>query len=207
MDDHREGIGESVETRYPDWDVMNNADHWDEHTANLIQKRLDNPGSLKFFKKQEAQLLHAICVRLLADADEHSVGQVLAHIDKQLAENISAGYWQVGIPEGQVLYRKGLHGVEETAKAQFRQGFMELDSRQQTEVLKAIADGHAQGNTWTKLPAQKFFKQLLQDAIEIYASLPTVWSAMGYAGPAYPRGYVRIELGATDPWEAREPHA
>jgi len=30
-----------------------------------------------------------------------------------------------------------------------------------------------------------------------------VWSEMGYGGPAYPRGYYRIEAGVTDPWEAK----
>lgn len=195
-----------METRYPNWDVMNNADHWDEVTANLVHQRLANPGGLKFFREEEAKLLRGICVRLLADNDEHSLSIVLAHIDKMLAENLSAGYQQVGLPEARVMYRQGLGGVEATAKILQGQGFLDLDARHQTEVLKAIADGHAPGATWTKIPAQTFFKKLLKDAIEIYCSLPTVWSNMGYAGPAYPRGYVRIELGATDPWEAIEPH-
>ncbi|KQX56587.1 hypothetical protein ASD40_04085 [Paenibacillus sp. Root444D2] len=30
-----------------------------------------------------------------------------------------------------------------------------------------------------------------------------VWSEIGYAGPAYPRGYVRTQLGQLDPWEAQ----
>lgn len=35
---------------------------------------------------------------------------------------------------------------------------------------------------------------------------PRVWSEIGYAGPAYPRGYVRTQLGQLDPWEAKAEH-
>lgn len=195
-----------MQTRYPDWNVMNNADHWDEHTSKLVQKRLDGSTSLKFLHPEEAELLRVVCARLLADTDEERINVVVAHIDKKLAEKISAGYRQVRLPDARVLYRDGLRGITEAAKVQFRHEFLELEDQQQNEVLKAIADGHARGSTWMKLPAQQFFKKLLHDTIEIYCSLPPVWSEMGYAGPAYPRGYVRIELGATDPWEAREPH-
>jgi len=48
-----------------------------------------------------------------------------------------------------------------------------------------------------------FFKQLLHDTVSAYYSHPLVWSDIGYGGPAYPRGYVRVEKGLTDPWEAK----
>ncbi|WP_369127188.1 hypothetical protein [Paenibacillus antri] len=38
--------------------------------------------------------------------------------------------------------------------------------------------------------------------LEAYYSHPAVWSEIGYGGPAYPRGYVRTQLGQLDPWEA-----
>lgn len=53
------------------------------------------------------------------------------------------------------------------------------------------------------LPQKALFKKLLGLAVEAHASHPAVWSEMGYAGPAYPRGYYRIERGLTDPWEPR----
>jgi hypothetical protein len=58
-----------------------------------------------------------------------------------------------------------------------------------------------------QIPAKELFYKLLTESVAAYYSHPTVWSEIGYAGPAYPRGYVRTEWGITDPWEAKREDA
>ena len=45
---------------------------------------------------------------------------------------------------------------------------------------------------------------LLQDAVGIYYAHPYAWDEIGYGGPAYPRGYIRLENGRPEPWEVEE---
>jgi hypothetical protein len=45
---------------------------------------------------------------------------------------------------------------------------------------------------------------LLQDAIEGYYAHPFAWDEIGFGGPAYPRGYMRLENGRPEPWEVEE---
>lgn len=187
---------------YPDFDVMRNHESWDDRTQEVVFNRLREPGRLQFFSGQQAELLKAVCGRLLADERDELLAQIVAHIDRKIAENISDGYRKVKLPDDKNLYKYGLKGIDETAREHFGKRFTELAGEAQEVVLNQVAGGSPPGLSWQKAPAQEFFKQLLGEALAVYASLPVVWSAMGYAGPAYPRGYVRIELGDYDPWEA-----
>jgi hypothetical protein len=45
---------------------------------------------------------------------------------------------------------------------------------------------------------------LLDDCVGAHWAQPSLWSAMGFGGPAAPRGYVRTGIDRRDPWEAIE---
>ena len=67
----------------------------------------------------------------------------------------------------------------------------------------AIEQGSlAKGMNWEQQHQREFFSRLLTQTVSAYYSHPWVWSEIGYAGPAYPRGYMRVELDLTEPWEA-----
>ncbi len=34
--------------------------------------------------------------------------------------------------------------------------------------------------------------------------IPYAWDEVGFGGPAYPRGYMRLEGGKPEPWEVEE---
>jgi hypothetical protein len=40
--------------------------------------------------------------------------------------------------------------------------------------------------------------------VEVYYAHPWAWDEIGYGGPAYPRGYMRLENGEPEPWEVEE---
>src|SRR5436309_1378747 len=47
-------------------------------------------------------------------------------------------------------------------------------------------------------------RKVVLDAIEAYYATPFVWDEIGFGGPAYPRGYMRLEGGRPEPWEVHE---
>ena len=42
------------------------------------------------------------------------------------------------------------------------------------------------------------------DITHAYYAHPVAWNQIGFGGPASPRGYVRMQLNQSDPWEAAE---
>jgi len=45
---------------------------------------------------------------------------------------------------------------------------------------------------------------LLEDSVNVYYAHPWAWDEIGFGGPAYPRGYMRLENGLPEPWETDE---
>lgn len=45
---------------------------------------------------------------------------------------------------------------------------------------------------------------LVQDVVDAYYAHPYAWDEIGFGGPAYPRGYMRLEGGRPEPWEVEE---
>ena len=45
---------------------------------------------------------------------------------------------------------------------------------------------------------------LVGDCCSVYYAHPWAWDEIGFGGPAYPRGYMRLEGGMPEPWEVEE---
>ncbi|HWI64133.1 MAG TPA: gluconate 2-dehydrogenase subunit 3 family protein [Symbiobacteriaceae bacterium] len=173
-----------IKSRYPNHDVMASREEWDEHTRHVIDKRMAEAQPPQFFTPPEADALRAALARLLAEDDPWLIAKVLEHIDGTIAHGTGEGYrpeWQA--PE-QEYWRSGV--------ASLGPDFVAAPGDQQDETLRLLQQENPD-----------FFRTLLTQAVTGYCSLPPVWSFMGYGGPAFPRGYVRIELGLRDPWEAK----
>ncbi len=54
------------------------------------------------------------------------------------------------------------------------------------------------------MPVHRYWMLLLQDCVEAYYAHPLSWDEIGFGGPAYPRGYMRLERGEPEPWEVEE---
>ena len=69
-------------------------------------------------------------------------------------------------------------------------------------MLQATQNGDVTSERW-QVPAARFFSVLLlRQVAGVYYAHPDAWSEMGFGGPASPRGYVRMDADAYDPWEA-----
>src|SRR3546814_2303969 len=65
-------------------------------------------------------------------------------------------------------------------------------------LLAAVERGDISDSAWDHIDARLFWKwRLLSDIVSAYYTHPSAWSAIGFGGPASPRGYVRLaEIGS-----------
>jgi hypothetical protein len=96
--------------------------------------------------------------------------------------------------------------VEEIAQHLHGTSFVTLDPAEQDEIILSLRDNNppAGDEVWQRFPAIRFFELLVTDAVDAYYAHPYAWDEIGFGGPSYPRGYMRLENGLPEPWEVAE---
>lgn len=193
---------------YPTYDVMQHQVQWDDHTRSIVVSRLVREHGYGFLTDVEAETLRAWCSLLVDDSRAEIIQYVLCHVDETLKQSKGEGQRKLGIPPERELVRNGLAAVEAASVAAHRKAFFRLDEQTQKTMMADISTGSAEPiSVWIGIPQKELFSKLLSMTVESYYSHPTIWSEIGYGGPAYPRGYVRAGIGQTDPWEAKRSDA
>ena len=175
----------------------------------MIMKRIAEVPPMRFFDAAEARLLETVCAHLLPQDDrdaQHRI-PIPPFIDERLLEGRTPGYRFESMPPDGDAYRLGLQAIEAIAKTHRGCGFLELDWRTQDELLKSIHDAEPWPGAeavWQRMPVHRYFALVLQDCVEVYYAHPFAWDEIGFGGPAYPRGYIRLEHGEPEPWEVEE---
>ncbi len=197
-------------TRYPGYNVLDkwSSPDWDDQTREVVRRRLEEIPPVRFFNEHEALTLAAVAERIVPQPEREEDGKIpiVPWVDEKLYEDKRDGYRYEGMPPQREAWRLGLAGIDEAARALFdgRQ-FIELDSLSQDVVLRHVELGSAPGAAWEKLPAARFFRDVLSiTVVKIYYAHPAAWNEIGYNGPSSPRGHVRKWEGGVDPWEAQE---
>ena len=194
---------------YPGYDVLSQQKFWDAATREAVLERLTPPGSLRFFKPHEAELMRIVCDHILPqdDRDPKYRIPIVPKIDQRLFEKKGPGYRYEDMPPDDEAYRLFLHALEQMAQENYGRAFLELTWREQEEMFQALNRGEPKpgaGEIWKHLPVPRMWTLLVGDCISAYYQHPWSWSEIGYGGPAYPRGYMRLERGQPEPWEADE---
>lgn len=193
---------DNFKSYYEQYDVMNEKEHWDPHTTEIVEKRLQ-PHKLSVFQQDEACVLFELCGTLLAEKRNPILTYVTYHIDSKLKSDIGEGQRKKNIPEEKKLIQTGIGLLDTYCKENHKESFCNLTDDEQKELVGQMVNGSLNLENQTNFPTKEFIMKVLDLAASAYYSHPTVWSEIGYGGPAYPRGYVRSELGLTDPWEAK----
>jgi hypothetical protein len=204
------GAEESFVTRYPGYDVLAkwSSPDWDARTREVVGRRLAEVPPIRFLTAGEAALLDAVAERLLPQPDRRGPEKVpvAPWIDEKLHRDWRDGYRYEGLPPLREAWRLGLAGIDECARLLYGgRHFVELQGAERDEVLHRVARGEPPGATWERLPAKRFFRDVLCiTVVKTYYAHPRAWSEIGYSGPASPRGHVRNWMGGVDPWDAPE---
>lgn len=191
---------------YPDGTVraLLQTDQVTETTRQVLTKRLaEPPHQPTFFTPDEFQLLQAICDRLVPQHDRPELIDITGAIDQRLADNKSNGWRYDVMPADGEAYRLGIKGAEESAQVLFQRSFQNISAEQQDNILKAIQEKRAPGDTWQQLAADRFFEELLAEAVENYYSHPLAQEEIGYVGMADAPTWQRIGLNQLEDREPR----
>jgi hypothetical protein len=205
----RKGITPQMHGRYPDYDVLSEADHWDEVTRRAVFDRVDNVPPIRFFDAREAQTLSVLCDHLTAQDTEPRI-PVFAFVDEKLYENRGDGYQYFDMPSDQETWRTVARGLDEEARKLGADSYALLDEHVQLELCHRLSTGELHGGAWATFNVGRAFSVVMRYVSEAFYSHPWSWNEIGFGGPAYPRGYAAFgkpTLGEQEHWEAKEAFA
>lgn len=193
-----------VKTHYPDYSVLSEEHEWDPHTRQIVTSRLGPFGGPRALSQAQVTMLRAVLTRLIADDRPQILDYLIDHLDRQISSPIGQAERKLSVPPFSDLLPQGLEQIEKHCQQHHSSSFAQMTVDQRDGLLAAIEQGNlVDGTVWEQQHQCEFFSQLLSQIVSAYYSHPWVWSEIGYAGPAYPRGYMRAELGLTEPWEAK----
>ena len=196
----RNGIAPQMRGRYPDFNVLDEVDHWDPLTRRVVLERIENVPPIRFFTGEEAATLGAFCDVLLAQDDEPKI-QVLNMVDAKLFAGELDGFRFADMPDDRETWRRVAAGLDAAAVQQGSVDFAGASPEIQQRVIQGFADGDLHGRVWDELPPSRAWKVVTRGALSAFYSHPWAWNEIGFGGPAYPRGYARMGVGQRESWE------
>lgn len=194
---------------YAGYSTISQQRSWDDTTRRVVTERLgDVPSPIGFFTPEETTIINAVFDRLIPQDDRSEARTIplLAIVDDRLHKNSLNGFRYEDMPSDQEAYRIGIKAIDDMARERFQQPFAELSVHRQELLLKSLHDGKPdpEHEAWKRMPVHRFWALLMEDCINAYYSHPWAWDEIGFGGPAYPRGYMRLEHGMPEPWEKDE---
>ncbi|HEU0086201.1 MAG TPA: gluconate 2-dehydrogenase subunit 3 family protein [Pseudonocardiaceae bacterium] len=199
----RHGTTPQMIGRYPDYDVLDTVDTWDAATRQVVLARLAPPGPLRFFTPGEEPALRAFCDTALAQDREPRI-PVAELVDGKLADGRLDGYRYADMPDDRDTWRLVLRGLDHTARQRYQAGFARCDQQRRDEIVGELALGRLTGGPWDTLSVPRAWTVVMRAVLAAFYSHPWAWNEIGFGGPAYPRGFLRLG-GAAGGAGAREP--
>jgi hypothetical protein len=189
--------------RYPDYDCLEHADHWDPLTRKVVFDRVDHVPQLVFFDELEAAALGAFCDVVLAQDAEPRI-PVLAFVDQKLESGRLDGFQYAGMPDDRDTWRLVARGLDETARGLGGASYAELQPSVQRGIVDDFAEGNLGGGVWDQIDTARAWSVVMRSILGAFYSHPWAWNEIGFGGPAYPRGYARLGVGLSEAWEGEE---
>ena len=192
---------------FPTYDVLAKRDtpSWNEQTREVVDRRLALAVAEGVLSDTQLATLRAITTRVCPDSPERPATTTLAMVVRKIGKDEGDGHRLDCLPRTAECWCRGLDAIEAEARLRFDRDFAELEPDNANKVLGMVEHGEVCAELWEDLPSELFWKwRLLPDLASAHWAQPSLWSAMGFGGPASPRGYVRLGENRRDPWEAVE---
>lgn len=193
---------------YPDYDVLAKWDSpsWNDKTRQVIAERLRiGDGAPRFLDRECWATLCALADHVVPQPRGRPPIPVAAMIDARLVADVGEGFRHRHMPPLRKAWPLGLAAIEAEAKRRGAARFADLTPAGKDRLLVAMRDGKLKSRAWGGMAPARFFRdRIIGELVTSYYAHPSAWSAIGFGGPASPRGYVRLEPGIIDPWEAVE---
>ena len=192
--------------RFPGFDVLGQARHWDEVTAEAVLARTGPPAAVKFFTEAEEPCARAL-LNLLTGQDGQDCEltvPVLEMVDSRLAAGETDGWRYDDMPEDGQAWRNTLALLDADARQLSGTPFADAPPADQARLVQAVQD-LTSGN-WHGLPAAHVWSLWTRYACTAFYAHPFAWAEIGFPGPAYPRGYKNTGVGKLEPFEVGDAH-
>jgi hypothetical protein len=195
--------------RYPDYDVLEQASHWDEVTRAMVLARVDDVPPIRFFTAEEAATAAALCDQLTGQDAEPRI-PVANFVDEKYFKGELDGYQYYDMPDDRDAWRMVLRGLDETALERFRRAsFAAASWDEQHAIVEDFSQAQLYGGTWARLNVKHAFSLVMRAVLSSFYSHPWAWNEIGFGGPAYPRGYSRfgsphLQSAERESWEGKE---
>jgi len=196
----RNGVTPQMHGRYPDYNVLDEVDHWDPVTRDVVLQRIEQVPPIRFFTAAEAITLGSFCDVVMAQDAEPKI-PVLNFVDAKLWAGQLDGFRFAGLPDDRETWRRAAIGLDAAAKQHGAPDFARAPDDVKHRVVDAFHQGELRGRVWDELPPKQVFSVLMRAVLSAYYSHPWAWNEIGFGGPAYPRGYVRLAAGQRESWE------
>jgi Gluconate 2-dehydrogenase subunit 3 len=196
----RNGVTPQMHGRYPDFNVLDEAPHWDEVTRRVVMERVETVPPIRFFTQPEALTLGVFCDLVMAQEREPRI-PVLNMIDAKLFSGKREGYRFADMPDDGETFRRVSVGLDAAARQHGAGDFVSAAREIQDTIIQALADGELHGQVWDELPPSNAWQVVMREVLSAFYSHPWAWNEIGFGGPAYPRGYARMGAGQRESWE------
>ncbi len=193
----RRGTTPQMRGRYPDYDVLASAGHWDALTRRTVLERVGNVPPIRFFGESEARTLRAFCNVVTAQDCEPRI-PVLEMVDAKFYAGQLDGFRHHDLPPDPETWRQVAANLDATAAEHgYADGFPYASRECQHEIVQQFSEGEL---SWD-LPVTKAWGVVMRGVLSAFYSHPWAWNEIGFGGPAYPRGYARLGAGQREHWE------
>jgi hypothetical protein len=187
-----------LEDRFPGFEVLSQARHWDQVTADVVLARIGPPPALKFFTAAQEACAAALLDQITGQNEEPRV-PVLQMIDARLAAEETDGWRYADMPEDGQAWRDTLSYLDADAALRCGTTFADATAVDQMALLQAVQD--LGSDEWHGLPAAHVWSLWTRYACTAFYAHPSAWNEIGFPGPAYPRGYKNTGVGKREPFE------
>jgi hypothetical protein len=199
----RRGTTPQMHGRYPDYDCLEQGQHWDELTRDVVFGRVERVPERRFFDVTQAATLSAFCDIVLAQDAEPRI-PVLAFIDEKLAKGRLDGYQYADMPDDRETWQLVAEGLDESARKWGADAYAAASPDVQLAIADAFASGGVEGGAWACLDPGRAWRVVMRSVLAAFYSHPWAWNEIGFGGPAYPRGYARLGIEQSEAWQGRE---
>jgi hypothetical protein len=110
------------------------------------------------------------------------------------------------MPDDRETWRLVLRGLDEVARERYgRTGFADCEPQTREGIVELLASGQLGGGAWERLNVRRAWSVCMRGILSEFYSHPWAWNEIGFGGPAYPRGFMRIAgVDGTAPLEPFE---
>ena len=195
------GVTRGWDRRFPGFEVLSQAGHWDQVTADTVMARVGTLPATKFFSGPQEASARALLDLLTGqdELDDERAVPVLEMVDARLAARETDGWRYADMPEDGQAWRDTLSYLDADAERRCGTLFADAPEEDQAAMVQAVRD--LKSGDWHGLPAAHVWSLWTRYACTAFYAHPFAWAEIGFPGPAYPRGYKNAGVGKLEPFE------